>query len=144
VAEHGPAHRGPHRPAHAVLAPDFDSATVDARIRSHALASGGAAWSPGALEVSGEITRGAVFPWSRVMLPAASQPRQPVDVSGCHELVFRVRGDGHESPATVFSHPSTQAMPCLQAFTAGQPQRACRFRLDHVELRWAPRLQCRP
>jgi hypothetical protein len=175
-----PSVSGPVAPA-GTLVSDFDGATIDARIGSgwqpttdqmmggastvsHALVRDGAAQSPGALEVSGEIKPGSAFPWSGVMFYTASQPMQPVDFSGRKELVFWVRGDGREYQAMVFSGPSMQAMPSLQAFTAGpqwrevrlplagfagadpallravaftasQPQGAFRFRLDHVELR---------
>jgi hypothetical protein len=131
---------------------------------SHALVAGGAAQSRGALEVSGEIKPGSPYPWSGMMFFAAAQPMQPVDFSTRKELVFWVRGDGRSYNAMLFSGPSMQAMPSLQAFTAGpewrevrlplagfagaepallrgiaftagQPAGEFRFRIDRVELR---------
>ena len=49
----------------------------------------------------------------------ASQPMQPVDFSARKELVFRVRGDGRSYNAMLFSGPSAQGMPSMQAFVAG-------------------------
>ena len=78
--------------------------------------------------------------------------------------MFWVRGDGRQYNAMLFSGPSMQGMPSMQAFTAGaqwqevrlplaaspapmpsllrgiaftagQPQGAFRFRIDRVELR---------
>lgn len=163
------------------LVSDFDGDTIDARIghgwqsttdqmmggastETHVLVAGGAAGSRGALEVSGEIRSGSPFPWSGVMFFPSAEPMRPVDFSSRTELVFWARGDGRQYQAMVFSGPSTQGMPSMQAFTtgpewrqvrlplagfagadtallrgvaftAGQPAGAFRFRLDHVELR---------
>ena len=163
------------------LISDFDGNTIDARIGhgweptsdqmmggastvSHALVAGGAADSRGALEVSGEIKPGSPFPWSGMMFFPGAQPMQPVDFSTRGELGFWARGDGRQYNAMLFSGPSAQGMPSLQAFiagpqwrevrlpldgfagadiallrgiafTAGQPAGAFRFQLDRVELR---------
>jgi hypothetical protein len=160
---------------------DFDGDTIDARIGlgwepttdqmmggastvRHALVAGGASGSRGALEITGEIKAGSPFPWSGVMYFPGAQPMQPVDVSARGELVFWVRGDGRAYNAMLFSGPSAQGMPSLQAFTAGpewrevrlplagfagadtallrgiaftagQPAGAFAFRIDRVELR---------
>ncbi len=140
-------------PATATAAPaagvvsDFDGDTIDARIGigwqpttdqmmggastvRHALVGGGAAGSRGALEVTGEIKAGSPFPWSGVMYFPAAQPMQPVDVSARTELVFWVRGDGRQYNAMLFSGPSAQGMPSLQAFTAGPQWREVRLPLN--------------
>lgn len=163
------------------LISDFDGNTIDARIGhgwepttdqmmggastvSHALVAGGAADSRGALEVSGEIKPGSPYPWSGMMFFPNTSPMQPVDFSTRRELVFWVRGDGRQYNAMLFSGPSAQGMPSLQAFiagpqwrevrlpldgfagadiallrgiafTAGQPAGTFRFQLDRVELR---------
>ncbi|MFD0738856.1 CIA30 family protein [Lysobacter koreensis] len=163
------------------LVSDFDGDTIDARIGTgwqpttdqmmggastvrHALVAGGAAGSRGALEVRGEIKPGSPFPWSGMMFFPAAQPMQPVDFSKRRELVFWVRGDGRQYQAMLFSGPSAQGMPSMQAFTAGaqwqevrlplagfagadpallrgvaftagQPRGAFVFRIDRVELR---------
>lgn len=130
----------------------------------YALASGGAAGSPGALAVHGETRAGFAFPWAGMMFFPASQPMQPVDLSSRTELVFQVRGDGRTYQAMLFSGPSMQGRPSMLtftageqwqevrlpladfagadlslvrgiAFTAGQPAGAFAFRIDQVELR---------
>ncbi|MCY7355693.1 MAG: CIA30 family protein [Lysobacter sp.] len=129
------------------LVSDFDGASIDARIGlgwqpttdqmmggastvSHALVAGGAAGSSGALEISGEIKPGSMFPWSGMMFFPAAKPMQPVDFSRRKALVFWVRGDGREYNAMVFSGPSEQSMPSMQAFTAGSEWKEVRLRLD--------------
>ncbi len=131
---------------------------------SHRLVAGGAAGSPGALEVEGEIRPGFAFPWAGAMLFVAATPMQPVDYSSRRELVFHARGDGREIRVMLFSGPSEQAMPSMQgfiagaewtehrmpladfagadpallraiAFSAGEPAGKFRFQIDGVELR---------
>lgn len=160
---------------------DFDGDSIDARVGHgwqpttdqvmggastvrHTLVAGGAAGSRGALQVTGEIKAGAPFPWSGVMYFPGARPMQPVAVSARSELVFWARGDGRAYNAMLFSGPSAQGMPSLQAFTsgpewrevrlpladfagadpallrgiaftAGQPAGAFAFRIDRVELR---------
>src|SRR5690606_27194273 len=116
------------------------------------------------LQVSGEVKPGFAFPWAGVMFFPGAQPMQAVDLSSRGELVFRARGDGRSYGAMLFSGPSAQGMPSVQAFvagpewtevrlplsgfaggdpsqvrgiafTAGQPHGAFEFRIDHVELR---------
>lgn len=130
----------------------------------HALASGGAGGSSGALEVKGEVKPGFGFPWSGVIFFPAAQPMQPADLSKRRELVFHARGDGRTYSVLLFSGPSMQGTPAMQpfvagpdwrevriplsgfagadlalvrgiAFTAGDPQGAFAFRIDQVELR---------
>lgn len=130
----------------------------------HALVAGGADGSAGALRIAGEVRPGFAFPWAGVMFLPATEPMQPVDFSGRTELVFRVRGDGRRYSAMLFSGPSVQGMPSIQAFeagpewtevrlplagfaggdpsqlrgiafTAGQPAGSFEFFIDHVELR---------
>jgi imidazolonepropionase-like amidohydrolase len=118
----------------------------------------------GTLAVSGEIKTGFAFPWSGAMYFPAAQPMQPVDLSARKELVFRVRGDGRNYSAMLFSGVQVQSMPSIQpfvagpewtevriplsgfngadlsrvrglAFTAGQPVGAFAFQIDNVELK---------
>ncbi|GAB3347173.1 CIA30 family protein [Lysobacter tyrosinilyticus] len=128
------------------LVSDFDGDAIDAHIGkgwqettdqmmggastvSHALVTGGAANSRGALGVTGEIKPGFAFPWSGVMFFASKQPMQPLDFSQRHELVFWVRGDGRQYTAMMFSGPNAQAMPSMQSFTADVQWREVRLSL---------------
>ena len=133
-------------------------------VAEQAWAEGGAAGSRGALRVAGEIRPGFAFPWAGTMFHPGAQPMQPVDASARSELVFQARGDGRSYQVMLFSGPSMQAMPSMQAFTAGpewrevriplasfagadvaalralaitagQPQGAFELYIDHVELR---------
>jgi hypothetical protein len=99
--------------------PTTDQMAGGASLVQHALAEGGALGSRGALRVSGEVKPGFAFPWAGVMFFPASQPMQPVDLSSRSELVFLVRGDGRSYSAMLFSGPSVQGMPSMQAFVAG-------------------------
>ena len=130
----------------ATLVSDFDGGRIDAAFGSwqattdrmagggsaveHALVAGGAGGSPGALRVAGEVRPGFAFPWSGVMFFPAAQPMQPVDLSGRSELVFRVRGDGRSYSAMLFSGPSAQGMPSVQAFVAGADWQQVRLPLS--------------
>lgn len=174
----------PDQPAAAApgdtLVSDFDGDAIDARfgawqpttdaiaggasVVEHALAAGGADASRGALAVRGEIRPGFAYPWAGVIFLPAGETMQAVDFSARTELVFRVRGDGRRYNAMLFSGPSMQGMPSMQAFTAdkdwsevrlpldgfagadlaqlraiafaaGQPAGEFEFFLDHVELR---------
>jgi imidazolonepropionase-like amidohydrolase len=118
----------------------------------------------GALVVSGEIKAGFAFPWSGAMFFPASVPMQPADLSARKELVFRVRGDGRNYSAMLFSGAQMQSLPSMKpfvagpewkevripldgfsgadlarvrgfAFTAGQPAGAFRFEIDDVEVK---------
>ncbi|HRN61113.1 MAG TPA: CIA30 family protein [Luteimonas sp.] len=144
--------------------PTTDQMAGGASLVQHALVEGGAFGSRGALRVSGEVKPGFAFPWAGVMYFPGSQPMQPVDLSARSELVFQVRGDGRSYSAMLFSGPSVQGMPSMQAFvagpewsevglplagfaggdpaqargiafTAGQPQGAFEFHIDRIELR---------
>src|SRR5690554_5170697 len=84
-----------------------------------AWAEGGPAGSRGALRITGEIRPGFAFPWAGTMFHPGAQPMQPVDASARSELVFQARGDGRSYQVMLFSGPSMQAMPSMQAFTAG-------------------------
>jgi hypothetical protein len=94
----------------------------------------------------------------------ASVPMQPADLSARKELVFRVRGDGRNYSAMLFSGAQMQSLPSMKpfvagpewkevripldgfsgadlarvrgfAFTAGQPAGAFRFEIDDVEVK---------
>lgn len=85
----------------------------------HGWVEGGANGSRGALRVWGETRPGFAFPWAGVIFFPAAQPMQPVDASTRSELVFKVRGDGREVNAMLFSGATMESMPTMQAFTAG-------------------------
>jgi imidazolonepropionase-like amidohydrolase len=117
----------------------------------------------GVLRVSGEIRPGFGFPWSGAMFFPTAVPMQPADLSTRRTLVFRVRGDGRNYSAMLFSGAQVQSMPSVRpfvagaewtevrirladfqgadllrvrglAFTAGQPQGAYRFEIDDVRV----------
>ncbi|MBB1473570.1 CIA30 family protein [Luteimonas sp. MC1782] len=98
-------------------------------IAEQAWAAEGAAGSRGALRVAGEIRPGFAFPWAGTMFHPGAQPMQPVDASARSELVFQARGDGRGYQVMLFSGPSMQAMPSMQAFTAGPEWREVRIPL---------------
>jgi imidazolonepropionase-like amidohydrolase len=56
--------------------------------------SGGAAGTTHALEVSGEVSAGAPYPWAGAMFFPAATPMTPVDLSKFKEIAFWARGDG--------------------------------------------------
>ncbi|MBJ6981590.1 CIA30 family protein [Luteimonas sp. MC1572] len=98
-------------------------------VADQAWAAGGAAGSRGALRVAGEIRPGFAFPWAGTMFHPGAQPMQPVDASARSELVFQARGDGRGYQVMLFSGPSMQALPSMQAFTAGPEWREVRIPL---------------
>ena len=173
---------GAAAPAHAATRlSDFDGATIDmasggswldtsdqmmggASEAGHRLVAGGAAGSPGALEIHGEIRAGFIEPWAGAMFFVDATPMEPRDYSARSELVFHLQGDGREIRVMLFSGVSAQAMPAMHAlpttsewtevrvplsafagadpsrlraiaFSAGNPPGAFRFRIDGVELR---------
>ena len=128
------------------LVSDFDGAAVDSRFGAgwqpttdqmaggastvaHRLLTGGAAGSHGALAVDGQIKPGFAYPWAGVMFFPAAQAMQPVDLSARTQLVFQVRGDGRRYNAMLFSGPTLQGMPSMQAFTAGKEWQEVRLPL---------------
>lgn len=128
------------------LVSDFDRGILDAAFGSwqettdqmaggtsvvrHRLVEGGAEGSPGAMAIAGETREGFAFPWSGMMFFPAPQPMQPVDLSARRELVFHTRGDGRTYSALLFSGPSAQGMPSMQAFVAGEDWTQVRLPLD--------------
>lgn len=118
---------------------DVDSgrwqATSDSLVDGTSTASvervaGGARGSTGALLIRGEIRAGFAFPWAGAAFFPGSEPMQPVDYSGRHELVFWVRGDGRRYRAMLLSGPSMQGMPSELGFVAGPHWQEVRLPLD--------------
>lgn len=110
--------------------PTTDSIAGGASVASHALVAGGADGTRGALAVRGEIKPGFAFPWAGVIFFPAGDATQALDFSARTELVFKVRGDGRRYNAMLFSGPSMQGMPSMQAFTAGEDWTEVRLPLD--------------
>ncbi len=126
--------------------------------------AGGASDSKGALRVVGKVDGGLMYAWAGSMWMPGAQPMQVVDFSSRSEIVFKVKGDGRDYSVMVFSGPSAQGMPAMQAFktstqwqevrlplakfngadfaklrgiafTAGLPAGDFEFSIDDVELR---------
>jgi len=89
----------------------------------------GAGASKGALEVSGTVEKGFIFPFAGATLWPGAQPMAPADLSGLRELVFRVKGDGKTYRVVVLS-PDMRGMPPSQEFVAGPDWSEVRLRLD--------------
>lgn len=81
------------------------------------LVQGGAQGTAGALEVSGEVKPGFVFPWSGAMFFPADKPMDPVDFSAKQGVDFWVRGDGGTYTLMLFT--GDQQIPLMQQFNAG-------------------------
>jgi imidazolonepropionase-like amidohydrolase len=77
--------------------------------------SGGASGTTHALEVSGEMVAGALYPWAGAMFFPASTPMTPVDLSKFKEIVFWTRGDG--GSLMVFA-TRLGRVPAVHPFTA--------------------------
>jgi Amidohydrolase family/Complex I intermediate-associated protein 30 (CIA30) len=124
----------------------------------------GANGSKGALLMRGVVDGGLSYAWAGSMWMPGAQPMQAVDYSSRKELVFKVKGDGRDYNAMIFSGASAQGMPAIArfqtssewtevrlplsqfssadlgklrglAFTAGLPAGAFEFMIDDVELR---------
>jgi imidazolonepropionase-like amidohydrolase len=125
---------------------------------------GGANASKGALLMRGVVDGALPFAWAGGMWMPGAQAMQAVDFSSRKELVFKVKGDGRDYSAMLFSGVSAQGMPAVArfkstsdwtevrlplsqftgadlsklrgvAFTAGLPAGAFEFMIDDVELR---------
>ena len=107
-----------------------DAIAGGASVASHELVAGGADGSRGALAVRGEIKRGFAYPWAGVIVFPGGEAMPALDFSARTELVFKVRGDGRRYNAMLFSGPSMQGMPSMQAFTAGEEWSEVRLSLD--------------
>ncbi len=92
--------------------------------------AGGADGSAGALAVQGEIGAAVPYAWAGSLWMAGAQPMQAVDLSGRKELVFKVRGDGRENSAMLFSGQATQGRPAIVRFKTGSEWREVRIPLD--------------
>jgi imidazolonepropionase-like amidohydrolase len=126
--------------------------------------SGGANASKGALLMRGVVDGGLPFAWAGGIWMPGAQPMQAVDFSNRKELVFKVKGDGRDYSAMLFSGATAQGMPVTArfkstidwtevrlplsqfagadlsklrglAFTASLPAGAFEFMIDDVELR---------
>jgi imidazolonepropionase-like amidohydrolase len=125
---------------------------------------GGANASKGALQVRGVVDGALVYAWAGGLWMPGAQPMQAVDFSNRKELVFKVKGDGRDYSAMLFSGATAQGLPAVArfkstadwtevrlplsqftgadlsklrgvAFTAGLPAGAFEFLIDDVELR---------
>ena len=81
------------------------------------LAQGGAQGTAGALEISGEVKPGFVFPWSGAMFFPSDTPMDPMDFSSKQGVDFWARGDGGTYTLMLFA--GDQQIPLMQTFHAG-------------------------
>ena len=119
-------------PADPVVA-DFEDGTVGVRygqpwvVTTDALAggkstatqtwiAGGADGSKGALRVSGTIAAGAIYTWAGTLFAPGAGRFEPMDFTGRETLVFKVRGDGRDDVAMVFSGASAGGIPATVPF----------------------------
>lgn len=63
----------------------------------------GANNTAGALEVSGTVAAGAIYPWAGAMFFPDKTPMTPVNLSRFKEIVFWARGDGGQHQLMVFA-----------------------------------------
>ena len=63
----------------------------------------GANNTAGALEVSGTVAAGAMYPWAGAMFFPDKTPMTPVNLSRFREIVFWARGDGGQHQLMVFA-----------------------------------------
>jgi imidazolonepropionase-like amidohydrolase len=126
--------------------------------------AGGANASKGALLMRGVVDGALPYAWAGGMWMPGAQPMQAVDFSNRQELVFKVKGDGRDYNAMLFSGAAAQGIPAIArfkstgdwtevrlplsqftgadlsklrglAFTAGLPAGAFEFMIDDIELR---------
>ncbi|MEO1370611.1 MAG: CIA30 family protein, partial [Acidobacteriota bacterium] len=83
----------------------------------------------GALVVSGEVKAGAMVPWAGAMVFPGPAAMAPVDLSGRSELRFRVRGDGRQYSAMLFSG-DMDGIPPTRTFTADDAWQVVSFELE--------------
>lgn len=98
--------------------PTTDKESGGASEGSLALVPGGAAGSAGALEVSGEVKPGFVYPWSGAMFFPAGKPMDPMDFSHKQGIEFWTRGDGGNYSVMLFT--GDRQIPLIQNFTSGR------------------------
>jgi imidazolonepropionase-like amidohydrolase len=68
-----------------------------------AVVSDGANKTAGALEISGAVAAGAMYPWAGAMFFPDRTPMTPVNLSRFKEIVFWARGDGGQHQLMVFA-----------------------------------------
>ena len=124
---------GPKAPADTFVS-DFDGGKIVSRfghgwvvttdqeasgksVGAMSLVQGGAQGSAGALEISGEVKSGFVFPWSGVMFFPSDKPMDPMDFTAKQGVDFWTRGDGGTYTLMLFS--GDQQIPLMQTFSAG-------------------------
>lgn len=73
----------------------------------------GAAQSPGALRISGNIAGGSPWPWAGAMFAPGATPMAPVDASALGELQLYARGDGRVYTVMLFSGGNERGMPAM-------------------------------
>jgi imidazolonepropionase-like amidohydrolase len=81
------------------------------------LVPGGAAGTPGALRIAGELARGFAFPWAGAFLSPGAAPFAPVDASSARAIAFWARGQSKLS-VMVFTQSGGQ-MPRVQEVVLG-------------------------
>jgi Amidohydrolase family/Complex I intermediate-associated protein 30 (CIA30) len=124
---------GPKAPADTAVS-DFDSGKITSRfghgwevttdqetggksVGAMRLVQGGAQGSAGALEISGEVKPGFVFPWSGAMFFPTDKPMDPMDFTAKQGVDFWARGDGGTYTLMLFT--GDQQIPLMQTFSAG-------------------------
>lgn len=127
-----PAVAGAPVPADPVVA-DFEDGTAGVRygqpwvVTTDALAggqstatqawiAGGADGSKGALRVGGTVAAGAIYTWAGTMFAPGGGRFEPMDYTGRDALVFKVRGDGRDDVAMIFSGASAGGIPATVPF----------------------------
>ncbi len=76
----------------------------------------GADGSKGALRIEGTIADGTPFPWAGTLFMPGATPFEAVDHADRQVLVFKVRGDGRENVAMLFSGPPDNGRPVFATF----------------------------
>src|SRR5690606_24304813 len=94
---------GSLQPQYGMWQPTTDVMAGGASVVENALVAGGANGSRGALALRGEIKPGFPYPWAGMIFFPGSEAMQPFDYSSRSELVFKVRGDGRQYNAMLFS-----------------------------------------
>lgn len=129
-----PAAPAPKAPADIAVS-DFDGSKVASRfghgwevttdqrtggnsVGAMRLVQGGAQGTAGALEISGEVKPGFVFPWSGAMFFPTDTPMDLMDFSSKQGVDFWARGDG--GTYTVMLFTGDQPIPLMQQFSAGR------------------------
>jgi len=93
------------------------------------LAAGGAEGTAYALEISGEVKPGFVYPWSGAMFFLSDKPMDPMDFSHKQGIDFSARGHGGTYRVMLFS--GDQQIPLMQTFSAGTDWQEVHIPFEH-------------